>query len=71
MALYLPFLLADHISCLLSRPPAGSHLPLVSPALEFVKAATHVMGLDPHLAQEVAALRRLLLTQVTRAAAYE
>jgi hypothetical protein len=36
----------------------------VSPALEFVKAATHVMGLDPHLAQEVAGLRRLLLTQV-------
>jgi hypothetical protein len=42
----------------------GSHLPLASPALEFVKAATHVMSLDPQLAQEVAALRRLLLTQV-------
>jgi hypothetical protein len=45
---------------------AGSHLPLASPALEFVKAATHVMSLDPQLAQEVAALRRLLLTQVTQ-----
>jgi hypothetical protein len=44
----------------------GSHLPLASPALEFVKAATHVMSLDPQLAQEVAALRRLLLTQVTQ-----
>lgn len=43
---------------------AGSHLPLTSPALEFVKASTHVMGLDPQLALEVASLRRLLLTQV-------
>lgn len=42
----------------------GSHLQLTSPALEFVKAATHVMALDPLLAQEVASLRRLLLTQV-------
>ena len=45
---------------------AGSHLQLTSPALEFVKATTHVMMLDPQLRHEVAALRRLLLTQVGR-----
>ena len=44
--------------------PAGSHLRLTSPALEFVKATTHVMGLDPQLTHEVAGLRRLLLTQL-------
>jgi hypothetical protein len=32
---------------------AGSHLVLTSPALEFVKATTHIMSLDESLAEEV------------------
>mmetsp|Transcript_5321 Transcript_5321/g.8679 ORF Transcript_5321/g.8679 Transcript_5321/m.8679 type:complete len:256 (+) Transcript_5321:2682-3449(+) len=43
---------------------AGSYLPLSNPALEFVKATTHIMGLDRALTHEVSALRRLLLTQL-------
>ena len=45
---------------------SGSHLQLESPALEFVNAVTHVMGLDSGLTNEVASLKRLLLTQVKK-----
>ena len=37
---------------------AGSHLKPTSPALEFVKAVTHVLMLDASLSSEVAGLRR-------------
>ncbi len=43
---------------------AGSHLEMVSPALEFVKSAVFVMSLDPMLKNEVASLKKMLLTQV-------
>jgi hypothetical protein len=42
----------------------GSHLPLVSPALEFVKAVTFVMALDPVTRNEISSLKRMLLAQV-------
>lgn len=42
----------------------GSHLKLVSPALEFVKGITHVLSLDSSLSHEVGSLRRALLAQV-------
>lgn len=67
MFLIFELLLFLHLSILVSHTVIGSHLPLTSPALEFVKASTHVMGLDPQLALEVASLRRLLLTQVLSA----
>ena len=37
---------------------AGSHLKPTSPALEFVKAVTHVLMLDASLSSDVAGLRR-------------
>ena len=43
---------------------AGSHLEMFSPALEFVKSAVFVMSLDPMLKNEVASLKKMLLTQV-------
>ena len=43
---------------------SGSHLRLDSPALEFVNAVTHVMGLDGNLNNEISSLKRLLLSQV-------
>jgi DNA polymerase epsilon subunit 1 len=43
---------------------AGSHLVLTSPALEFVKATTHIMSLDTDLAEEVARMKRSLLMQL-------
>lgn len=45
---------------------AGSHLDMVSPALEFVKSAAFVMSLDPMLKNEVSSLKKMLLTQVGR-----
>eukprot|EP01038_Epipyxis_sp_PR26KG_P011543 gene11543-15462_t len=43
---------------------AGSHLNMTSPALEFVKATTHIMSLDTDLKDEVDAMKRMLLTQL-------
>jgi len=43
---------------------AGSHLSLTDPLLEFVKAVTHVLGLDTVLSDEVAGMRRVLLRDI-------
>ena len=40
---------------------AGAHLPMTSPALEFTKIVTHLVGLDPLLEDGVVRLRRNLL----------
>jgi hypothetical protein len=40
---------------------AGSHLNLSSPQLEFVKALTHVLGLDSYLTIEVTSLKSKLI----------
>ncbi|EOD04907.1 hypothetical protein EMIHUDRAFT_121537 [Emiliania huxleyi CCMP1516] len=40
---------------------AGAHLPMSSPALEFTKMVTHLVGLDPLLEDGVVRLRRNLL----------
>jgi hypothetical protein len=37
---------------------------MTSPALEFVKATTHIMSLEKDLKDEVDAMKRMLLTQV-------
>jgi len=43
---------------------AGSHPGLTSPALEFIKAVTHIMLLESSMSAEVIGLRRALLAQV-------
>ena len=43
---------------------AGSHRELRDPALEFVKAVTHVLSLDRECHDEVVVLRRVLLAQL-------
>lgn len=43
---------------------AGSHPGLTSPALELIKAVTHIMLLDSSISAEVLGLRRALLAQV-------
>ena len=42
----------------------GSHLKMLSPALEFIKGVTHVLALDTSLVNEVASLKRALLSRV-------
>lgn len=53
----------------LKSPTGVDALPLllggtISPALEFVKATTHVLSLDSALEEEVSALKRMLLSQL-------
>jgi DNA polymerase epsilon subunit 1 len=47
-----------------SSPEAALHPTVNNPALEFVKFTTHIMSLDPSLANDVASLKRLLLAQL-------
>lgn len=69
---YLYFVLPSHPPSLPHSPSLhqiphfdpGSHLALDSPALEFVNAVTHVIGLDPVVTEAVTSLKRILLSQV-------